>query len=42
MIEIIADLVHGVKAIDDCVWFCIYATDEKDASNVGEVLIKGY
>jgi quercetin dioxygenase-like cupin family protein len=41
-IEIKAGLVHGVKAIDDCVWFCIHATDEKDASNVDEVLIKGY
>jgi quercetin dioxygenase-like cupin family protein len=41
-IEIKAGLVHGVKAIDDCVWFCIHAADEKDPAAVDEVLIKGY
>ena len=40
-IEIKAGLTHGVKAITDCVWFCIHATDEKDASKVDEILIKG-
>ena len=38
-IEIKAGLVHGVKALTDCVWFCIHATDEKDASKVDNVLI---
>ena len=38
-IEIQAGLVHGIKAITDCVWFCIHATDEKDASKVDKVLI---
>jgi len=40
-IEIKAGENHGVKAITDCVWFCIHATDEKDASKVDEILIKG-
>ena len=40
-IEIKAGLTHGVKAITDCVWFCIHATDEKDPSIVDEILIKG-
>lgn len=40
-LDIKAGLIHGVKAITDCVWFCIHATDEKDAANVDEVLIKG-
>ena len=40
-IEIKAGLTHGVKAITDCVWFCIHATDEKDPSKVDEILIKG-
>ena len=40
-IEIEAGVTHGVKAITDCVWFCIHATDEKDASKVDEILIKG-
>lgn len=40
-IEVKAGLVHGVKAITDCVWYCIHATDEKDTSKVDEVLIKG-
>ena len=38
-IEIRAGLTHGVKAITDCVWFCIHATDEKDPSKVDDVLI---
>jgi quercetin dioxygenase-like cupin family protein len=41
-IEIKAGITHGVKAVSDCVWFCIHATDEKDASKVDQVLIKGY
>ena len=41
-IEIKAGVTHGVKALTDCVWFCIHATDEKDASKVDEILIKGY
>jgi len=40
-LDIKADLIHGIKAITDCVWFCIHATDEKDPSKVDEVLIKG-
>jgi len=40
-IEIKAGLNHGVKALTDCVWYCIHATDEKDPSKVDEVLIKG-
>ena len=40
-IEIKAGLTHGVKAITDCVWFCIHATDETDPSKVDEILIKG-
>ena len=40
-IEIKTGLTHGVKAITDCVWFCIHATDEKDPSKVDEILIKG-
>ena len=40
-IEIKLGLTHGVKAITDCVWYCIHATDETDQSKVDEVLIKG-
>jgi hypothetical protein len=38
-VEIKAGLTHGVKAITDCVWFCIHATDEKDPSKVDDILI---
>ena len=38
-IEIHAGLEHGIKAITDCVWFCIHATDENDPSKVDDVLI---
>lgn len=40
-IEIKAGVTHGIKALTDCVWFCIHATDEKDPSKVDEILIKG-
>ena len=40
-LEIKAGITHGVKAIEDCVWYCIHATDEKDSSKVDNVLIKG-
>ena len=38
-IEIKAGVTHGIKAVTDCVWFCIHATDEKDPSKVDEILI---
>ena len=38
-LEIKANTHHGVKALTDCVWFCIHATDEKDPSKVDEVII---
>ena len=31
---------HGVKALTDCVWLCIHATDCVDADHVDEVLIE--
>jgi quercetin dioxygenase-like cupin family protein len=40
-IEVKANVVHGIKAMSDCVWFCIHATDEKDPSKVDDVLIRG-
>lgn len=40
-LEIKANTHHGVKALTDCVWFCIHATDEKDLSKVDDVLISG-
>ena len=40
-IEIKANVIHGIKAMSDCVWFCIHATDEKDPSKVDEILIRG-
>jgi quercetin dioxygenase-like cupin family protein len=40
-IEIKSGVVHGVKAVTDCVWYCIHATDEKDPSKVDDVLIGG-
>ena len=39
-LEIVAGEHHAVKALTDCVWFCIHATDEKDPSKVDQVLIK--
>lgn len=39
-INIKADKHHGVLALEDCVWFCIHATDETDINNIDQVLIK--
>ena len=38
-VEIKAGLTHGIKALTDCVWFCVHATDEKDPSKVDDILI---
>lgn len=40
-INIEANVVHGIKAMSDCVWFCIHATDETDPAKVDDVLIRG-
>ena len=39
-INIKADKHHGVLALEDCVWFCVHATDETDADKIDEVLIQ--
>jgi len=40
-INIEANVIHGIKAMSDCVWFCIHATDETDPAKVDEILIRG-
>ena len=39
-INIKKDISHGVLALEDCVWYCIHATDETDENKVDNVLIK--
>jgi len=39
-LDIPANENHAVKALTDCVWYCIHSTDEKDPSKVDQVLIK--
>jgi len=39
-INIEKDISHGVLALEDCVWYCIHATDETDENKVDNVLIK--
>ena len=39
-IEIKANVIHGIQAMSDCVWFCIHATDETDPDKVDEILIR--
>jgi quercetin dioxygenase-like cupin family protein len=39
-LEIEKEVIHGIRALTDCVWFCIHATDEKDSSKVDKVLIE--
>lgn len=39
-INIEANKHHGVFALEDCVWYCIHATNETDPDKVDQVLIK--
>lgn len=39
-INIKAGRNHSVVALEDCVWFCIHATEEKNPENIDKVLIK--
>ena len=39
-IEIEKEISHGVLALEDCVWYCVHATDEKDKTKVDSVLIQ--
>jgi len=38
-INIKANMNHSIHAIEDCVWYCIHATNEKDESKLDKVLI---
>jgi hypothetical protein len=38
-IEIKAEVLHEITAIEDSVWFCIHATNERDINNIDNVLI---
>ena len=38
-INIEANTYHQIESLDDCVWFCIHATDEADAEAAEEILI---
>ena len=35
-----ANIHHQIESLEDCVWFCIHATDETDESKIDDVLIK--
>ena len=39
-IEIKAGIHHMIEALEDAVWFCIHATEEKDPEQVDRVLIE--
>jgi quercetin dioxygenase-like cupin family protein len=39
-LNIKANKHHGVLALEDCIWYCIHATDETDPDKVDQVLIK--
>lgn len=38
-IEIKANVLHQITAIEDSTWFCIHATDEKDPEKVDQVTV---
>lgn len=39
-INIEAKKRHLIEAIEDCVWYCIHATNESDPDQIDEVLIQ--
>jgi quercetin dioxygenase-like cupin family protein len=39
-INIEANTYHQIESLEDCVWFCIHATEETDCSKIDEVLIE--
>ena len=41
MIEIKAGVEHQIEALEDVIWFCIHATDEKDHEKIDKVAING-
>lgn len=34
-----AECYHRVRAVTDCVWYCIHATEERDPTKVDQVLV---
>ena len=38
-IEIKAGIEHKIESLSDITWFCVHATDEKNADNLDDVLI---
>jgi len=38
-ISIVANKHHSVKALEDSIWYCIHATEEKNIDKIDEVLI---
>lgn len=40
VIHIVADELHRVEALSECVWLCIHATEETDKDKVDAVLVK--
>ena len=40
-IEIVSNVHHTIYALEDCEWFCIHATSEKEVDKIDQVLIKG-
>ena len=38
-LNIEANTYHQIEALEDCIWYCVHATNEKDISKIDEVLI---
>lgn len=39
-INIKANEIHSIVSLEDCVWFCIHATEETDAENIDKVILE--
>ncbi len=36
-----AGVQHDVEAVTDCIWLCVWATDDTDPSTVDSTILKG-
>lgn len=36
-----AGVEHGIEAVTDCIWLCVWATDDTDPATVDETIMKG-
>lgn len=41
IIEIKAHIKHSIEALTDCIWLCVWSTDDTDSDTVDQTILKG-